>query len=78
MINVQATGVQQVYRIEKPLPATKKEIDSIVDQLDGTMEAQERQNLDRAQALVSLITDKKCFSRALATYFGETSDSMSN
>ncbi|KAF1976429.1 ATP-dependent DNA helicase [Bimuria novae-zelandiae CBS 107.79] len=77
MITVQATGVQQVYRLEKFLPATKQEIDLIVKQLDKTMETQEKQNLDRTKALINLITDKKCFSRALATYFGETSDRIS-
>ena len=76
LLTLQPTGVQQVYRLEKPLPASKREIDAIVEELDAAMEAQEKQNLDRTKALIDLITDKKCFSRALATYFGEESGGM--
>ena len=76
IINLKPSGVQQVYRLERPLPATKQEIERIVDQLDETMGAQEKQNLDRTKALIDLITDKKCFSRSLAEYFGEASGGM--
>lgn len=71
-----ASGVQNIYRIEKPLPSTPHEINVIVAGLDKTMGAQERQNLDRTRALINLVTDKKCFSLALATYFGESVDDM--
>lgn len=76
MLTLQPTGVQQVYRLEKPLPATMREIEDIVDELDKAMEAQEQQNLNRTRSLIALITDTKCFSRALAAYFGETADGM--
>jgi hypothetical protein len=38
------------------------------------MEATEKQNIARTKALITLITDKRCFSRAIAEYFGEISD----
>jgi superfamily II DNA helicase RecQ len=75
-VTVTATGVQSLFRLEKPLPSTPQQINSIVTELDKSMGAQEKQNLDRTKALISLVTDKKCFSRALAAYFGETSDGL--
>ncbi|OAG04250.1 ATP-dependent DNA helicase [Paraphaeosphaeria sporulosa] len=72
-----ASGVQNIYRIEKPLPSTPQQIDAIVTELDKTMGAQEKQNLDRTRALINLVTDKKCYSLALATYFGESADDVS-
>jgi superfamily II DNA helicase RecQ len=74
VIEVVKEGVQNIYRLERPLPSTPAEIDVIVKQLDETMEANEKQNLARTQALIKLITDKRCFSRAIANYFGETSN----
>jgi superfamily II DNA helicase RecQ len=74
VIEVVKEGVQNTYRLERPLPSTPAEIEAIVKQLDETMEANEKQNLARTQALIKLITGKRCFSRAIADYFGETSD----
>ncbi|KAL5430212.1 hypothetical protein PMIN06_001239 [Paraphaeosphaeria minitans] len=71
-----ARGVQNIYRIEKSLPSTPLQINSIVSELYKTMGAQEKQNLDRTRALINLVTDKKCFSLALATYFGESPNDM--
>lgn len=76
VVILQTSGVQQVFQLEKRLPATTQDIMRIVDALDKTMEAQEKQNLHRTEALISLVTDKKCFSRGLAQYFGETSGGM--
>lgn len=70
------SGVQNIYRIEKPLPSTPQQINAIVSELDKTMGAQEKQNLDRTRALINLVSDKKCFSLALAAYFGESADDM--
>jgi superfamily II DNA helicase RecQ len=74
-IELKTKGVRSMFRLERPLPSTKKELEDIIKQLDDNMESTERMNLDRTKALIDLITDKKCFSRALASYFGETSSS---
>jgi superfamily II DNA helicase RecQ len=73
-IELKKEGVQNIYRLERPLPSTPKEIDKIVQQLDETMEKTEQQNLARTKALINLITDNRCLSRSLADYFGESSD----
>lgn len=71
-IELKTEGVRNMFRLERPLPSTKKEIDTIIKQLDDNMGSTERMNLDRTKALIDLITNKECFSRALASYFGET------
>jgi superfamily II DNA helicase RecQ len=73
-IELKKEAVQNVYRLERPLPSTPEEIDKIVKQLDETMEKTEQQNLARTKALINLITDNRCLSRSLADYFGESSD----
>jgi hypothetical protein len=73
-IELKKEGVQNIIRLERPLPSTPKEIDDIVKRLDTSMEATEKQNIARTKALITLITDKRCFSRAIAEYFGEISD----
>lgn len=75
-IQLEKKGVQSIFRLERPLPIAQEEIDGMIKQLDASMEAKEKQDLERTKALIDLITDKECFSRALATYFGETSDGM--
>ncbi|KAG9191741.1 hypothetical protein G6011_10475 [Alternaria panax] len=73
-IELKKEGVQNIYRLERPLPSTPEEIDEIVKQLDETMEKTEKQNLARTKALIDLITDNRCLSRSIADYFGESSD----
>ncbi|KAF2705470.1 ATP-dependent DNA helicase [Pleomassaria siparia CBS 279.74] len=70
-VQLKKEGVLNTFRLAKPLPTTKKEIDDIVKHLDTEMEAKELQNIQRTKDLINLITDRKCFARALAEYFGE-------
>jgi superfamily II DNA/RNA helicase len=74
-IELKTEGVRNMFRLERPLPSTKKEMDDIIKQLDDSMGSTERMNLDRTKSLIDLITDKQCFSRALASYFGEFNSS---
>jgi superfamily II DNA helicase RecQ len=77
-IELQTAGVQNTFRLERPLPSSPQEIDNIIQQIDQNMGETEQLNLARTQSLIRLITDKQCFSRALAAYFGETADGMAN
>ncbi|KAF2797118.1 RecQ family ATP-dependent DNA helicase [Melanomma pulvis-pyrius CBS 109.77] len=74
-IELKREGVQSMYRLERPLPSTE-DIDGMVRHLDEEMEDKELQAIQRTQALITLITDKKCFAKALAEYFGEGADVM--
>jgi hypothetical protein len=71
-IELKTEGVRNIFRIERPLPSTTKEINSIIMQLHESMGATEEMNLARTKSLIDLITDRKCFSRALAGYFGDS------
>jgi len=69
-ITLKKEGVQNTYRLERPLPSTPEEIDAIVHQLDEYMQETEKQDLARTRALLDLITADRCFARAIADYFG--------
>lgn len=71
LIRLEKEGVQHIFRLERTLPSSPQEINNIIMELDHNMESTEQQNLARTQALVHLITAKRCFSRAIAGYFGE-------
>jgi hypothetical protein len=72
VIEVKKEGIQNMYRLEKPLPTKNQDIDDIIKHLNTEMETKELQTLARTQALISLITDKRCFAKALADYFGDS------
>ncbi|OCK78221.1 ATP-dependent DNA helicase [Lepidopterella palustris CBS 459.81] len=76
IILMKASGVQNVYRVEKKLPSTPQEIAEIVDRLYLEMVEREQQALQRTKEVVGLVTSKKCFSRSLAAYFGDGSEGM--
>jgi superfamily II DNA helicase RecQ len=71
-VELKKEGVRTSFRLERPLPSSAAEIDAIIKQVDDNMGATEDMNLARTKSLIDLITDKKCFSRALAGYFGDT------
>jgi superfamily II DNA helicase RecQ len=71
-IELKKEGVRTSFRLERPLPSSAAEIDDIIKQVDDNMGATEQMNLARTKALIDLVTDAKCFSHALAGYFGET------
>jgi RecQ family ATP-dependent DNA helicase len=76
-IQLEKKGVQNMFRLLRPLPTARKELEDMINQLDKSMGAREMQDLQRTKALINLVTDKKCFSLSLAKYFGESSDTMS-
>jgi hypothetical protein len=76
-IQLEKKGVQNMFRLLRPLPTARRELDDMINQLDESMGARETQDLQRTKALINLVTDKKCFSFSLANYFGESSDTMS-
>lgn len=76
-IQLEKEGVQNIFRLERALPSSPQEIADIIRQLDESMAATEQQNLARTKSLLELITNKRCFARAIASYFGEASGGMS-
>jgi superfamily II DNA helicase RecQ len=77
-IELEKKGVKNIFRLKNPLPTSQEELEDMIKQLDKSMLEREVQELRRTEALIKLITDKKCFSRALADYFGETSGTMAD
>ncbi|KAH8749603.1 ATP-dependent DNA helicase-like protein recQ [Hyaloscypha finlandica] len=71
VIELKTGGVQNVYKITQPLPRTGPAIEKYVDQIYELMEKREQEALNRTNQMLQLITDKACFSRALAQHFGD-------
>lgn len=71
VIELKLGGVQNVYRITQPLPRTGPAIEKYVGQIYEVMEKREQAALRRTDQMLQLITDKACFSRALAQHFGD-------
>ncbi|KAK2001058.1 RecQ family ATP-dependent DNA helicase [Colletotrichum falcatum] len=71
VIMLDKKGVQKVFRLSKPLPSKRNEIDSIIDEIDAEISKKEKQDLRRVQDLVDLLTGTACLTRGLAAYFAD-------
>jgi len=71
VIELKPAGVQNVYKIIQSLPRTGPAIESYVDQIYEVMQKREQEALKRTDEMLQLVTDKTCFSRALAQHFGD-------
>ncbi|KAF9877205.1 RecQ family ATP-dependent DNA helicase [Colletotrichum karsti] len=72
IVKLQKSGVLNVFRLQRKLPRNKTEIDSMIDQIDKEITKKEKQDLQRVQDLVNLLTGTTCLTRALAAYFADT------
>ncbi|KAF5522946.1 ATP-dependent DNA helicase RecQ [Colletotrichum aenigma] len=72
VVKLQKSGVQNVFRLKKALPKSQPEIDAMIDNIDQEIIKKEKQDLQRVQDLVNLLTGTKCITRALAAYFADT------
>ncbi|KAE9579255.1 ATP-dependent DNA helicase RecQ [Colletotrichum fructicola] len=72
VVKLQKSGVQNVFRLKKALPKSQPEIDAMIDNIDQEITKKEKQDLQRVQDLVNLLTGTKCITRALAAYFADT------
>jgi superfamily II DNA/RNA helicase len=69
-IELKVGGVEQKYRILRPLPRSNKEIESLVEDLHADLSRREQDALRRTKEVEGLITGDKCFALALANHFG--------
>lgn len=67
---LRVSGVQNKYRILKPLPQSSEEIDDLAGRLHADMEAREVDALNRIDQVAGLITGSRCFALTLAEHFG--------
>lgn len=70
-IELKVSGVRNVYRVAKKLPSVPSEVETIADDLYAYMEEREQQALDRTEQVLSFITARHCFCKALAQHFGD-------
>jgi hypothetical protein len=70
-IVLKPSGVMNAYKINSKLPKSPFAVSTIADQIYATMEKREEDALARAEEMLSLVTDTRCFSRSLAEHFGD-------
>lgn len=68
-IELRPGGVMHVYKILKPLKPA--DIERLTTEIYELMETREQEALGRTDQMLHLITDRKCFSLALAQHFGD-------
>ena len=71
-IQLERSGVMNQYRVVKPMPTVSAEQQLIIDGIYADLESREGQDLNRLDSVIKLLTDKVCFTRALAQHFGDT------
>ena len=76
LVQLEKEGVQNIYRLERSLPSSPREIKDIIDQLHASMASTEKSNLARTEDLLKLVTARRCYSGAIADYFGDSGDSV--
>jgi len=70
-IELKTSGVISVYKVLQALPSTPGEVDTIVDALYIELEGREKQELDRVQDVINLVTGCRCFAQSLVSHFGD-------
>jgi hypothetical protein len=71
VIEMQASGVLNVYKILKTLPKTTEQREDLLDLIFIGMVEREQQALNRTDEMLALVTGQACFSRSLAEHFGD-------
>lgn len=70
-VQLDAKGVENVYLVQKPLPNTVQERNSLADSVYKELEIREQQDLARMDQVTDLITGQQCFALSLAKHFGD-------
>ena len=70
-IQLDAKGVENVYLVLKPLPASIQDRNALADSVYKELEIREQQDLARMDQVTDLITGKQCFALSLAKHFGD-------
>ena len=70
-IDLQPSGVINRFRVLNPFPKSSQEKESIIQKLYDQIKARERSEMDRVDAVISLVTGSECISRKLALHFSD-------
>lgn len=71
-IELDVSGVTNVFRVLKDWPPSPTETERLTDELYKDLEVREQQALDRMNQVIDLITGKVCFAHVLASHFGDS------
>jgi len=69
-IMLQTRGIEHRYIVQKKVPQTDAEEESLVEKLYEDLKGREKDALQRGREMMALITANKCFALSLAEHFG--------
>lgn len=72
-IELKPSGVVARFRIVQKLPQAEEAKNNLINDIYAQMEAREKEDMARVEAVIDLITSNKCLSRELAGHFGDDS-----
>ena len=72
-IELKPGGVVARFRIVKKFPQDEKSKNMLINDIYAQIEAREKEDMARVEAVIDLITSNKCLSRELASHFGDES-----
>lgn len=73
-IDLKTGGMVNIYRVANPSqwPPTAAKSQEVIDQLYEELQSREKQDLDRMDQVMDLITGSACFAKTLAAHFGDS------
>jgi hypothetical protein len=71
VLELKPGGVQDNYKVTGSLPKTADEIEKLTDAIYSVLENREKEDLERTEQMLGLITKPACFSKSLAQHFGD-------
>lgn len=73
-IDLKTGGMVNVFRVSDPSkwPPTAAKSQEVIDQLYEELQLREKQDLDRMDQVMNLITRSDCFAKTLASHFGDS------
>lgn len=72
IIDLQSSGVMNIYRVQATWPLPPEEQQRITEELYKDLEVREQQAIQRMQEVMDLVTAESCFARGLAEHFGDS------
>ena len=72
-IELKPSGVVARFRIVNKFPQDGESKNKLINDIYAQIEAREKEDMARVEAVIDLVTSKKCLSRELASHFGDES-----
>ena len=70
-VELKPSGLVARFRIVQKLPQDEQAKKKLIREIYAQIEAREKENMARVEAVIDFVTSNKCLSRELASHFGD-------